>query len=369
MILAHMTGAGRYLLGLCDGLNGLAGDERIELWLQAGLPADHPVWDIASRRILLRSVPSAHLSLRGQWELPAALRRTRPDLLHYPHFDLPWLTPGRVVATLYDLKYIARPDFFPTAQRLRRWIIWSMTRYTLRRACRVIVPSQSTADDLVARFNADKEKLQVIPLGVDQRYFSPIQPEAITETCRRYGLVAPFVLFVGERRPNKNLEGLLRAFEIFRRRASTDYHLVIAGRPYPGYSQPEALAQALDLSDRVHLLDNVPNPDLPALYQSASAFVLLSYYEGFGLPVLEAMACGTPVVVSNVTSLPEVAGEAGVKVPPDDPEQAAAALLQIIPGGAEREKNIALGLEQAHRFTWDRCAGQTLQVYREALKT
>jgi glycosyltransferase involved in cell wall biosynthesis len=316
---------------------------------------------------MLQSLSASHMSLRGQWELPTALRRTCPDLLHYPHFDLPWLTPGQVVATLYDLKYIARPDFFPTAQRLRSWIILSMTRYTLRRACRVIVPSQSTADDLVARLNADNEKLRVIPLGVDQRYYSPIQLEAIIKTRRRYGLAAPFVLFVGERRPHKNLEGLLRAFDIFRRRASTDHHLVIAGRPYPGYSQPEILAQALGISDYVHFLDNVPDPDLPALYKSASAFVLLSYYEGFGLPVLEALACGTPVVVSNVTSLPEVAGEAGVKVPPDDPEQAAAALLQIIPGGTEREKNIALGLEQARQFTWDRCARQTMQVYREAL--
>jgi alpha-1,3-rhamnosyl/mannosyltransferase len=144
---------------------------------------------------------------------------------------------------------------------------------------------------------------------------------------------------------------------------------VIAGRPYPGYSQPEILAQALGFSDHVHFLNDVPEADLPALYHSADAFMLLSYYEGFGFPVLEAMACGAPVVVSNVTSLPEVAGKAGLKVSPDNSEQAAAALLEVIPGGKEREANIALGLEQARRFSWDQCARLTMQVYREALET
>ncbi|OGO37437.1 MAG: hypothetical protein A2W35_16260 [Chloroflexi bacterium RBG_16_57_11] len=367
MILPNMTGVGRYLIGLCKGLNDLPGEENIELWLQSGLPEEHSAWRLDHGRIRIRPIPAAHLSLRGQWELPAALRRLHPDLLHYPHFDLPWLSPGRVVATLYDLKYIARPDFFPTSHWLRRWIIQSMTRHTLRRASRVIVPSQSTADDLVARLKAEQDKLTVIPLGVDESYFIPIEPGAITQIRRHYGLEGPFVFFVGERRPHKNLDGLLRTFDIFRHRAVSNYHLVIAGRAYPGYNRPEQFSQTLGLSGRVHFLDDIPDIDLIALYQAADAFISLSLYEGFGLPVLEAMACGTPVVASNVTSLPEVTGEAGLNVPPDDPEQAATALLQIIPGGEMREANIALGLERARRFTWKRCAQETLQVYREAL--
>jgi glycosyltransferase involved in cell wall biosynthesis len=367
MILPHMTGVGRYLLGLCRGLNVLPGNQRIELWIQPGLPASHPVWQLDGGRIKLQILTATHISLRGQWALPAALRRDQPNLLHYPHFDLPWLTPGRVVATLHDLKYIARADFLPTNRRLRRWVIQSMTRHTLHRASRVIVPSQSTADDLILRLNAASEKLRVIPSGVDESQFFHIETEAIEDARYRYGLDRPFVLFVGERRPHKNLDGLLKAFAIFRRSISTEYHLVIAGRPYPGYRQPEALAQTLGLVNYVHFLDNVPDSDLPLLYHSADALVLLSCYEGFGLPVLEAMACGTPVVVSNVTSLPEVAGEAGMKVPPDNPEQAAAALLQVIRGGKEREQRIALGRGQAHRFSWDRCARQTLEVYREVI--
>lgn len=367
MILPHMTGVGRYLLGLCAGLNELAGDERIELWLQTGLPRDHPVWGLAGKRIRLRIITAAHMSLRGQWELPAALRRARPDLLHYPHFDLPWLVTGPVVATLHDLKYIARPDFFPSGGRLRRWAILVMTRHTLRRAHRVVAPSQSTADDLRQWLDAPVEKLRVIPEGVDESYFDPARPEDLTDLRQRYGLEEPFILFVGERRPHKNLEGTLRAFDLFHRRATPEYHLVIAGRPYPGCQQPEALAQSLGLADRVHFIDQVADSDLPLLYRAADALILLSHYEGFGLPVLEAMACGTPVVVSNTTSLPEVVGEAGLQAPPDQPEQAAEALLQVIPGGGERERCIAQGHEWSREFTWKRCARQTLEVYHEAL--
>jgi glycosyltransferase involved in cell wall biosynthesis len=367
MILPHMTGAGRYLLGLCAGLNALSGDERIELWLQQVLPTDHPAWGLAGKRVTLRTLPAAHMSLRGQWLLPAALRRLHPDLLHYPHFDLPWLAPGRVVATLYDLKYIARPDFFPTNGRLRRLAILALTRHTLHRARRVIVTSQSTADDLMQRLGAPAGKLRVIPLGVDDSFFAPISPEAIEATRRRYGLERPFVLFVGERRPHKNLEGLLHAFELFRRRTVMGYTLVIAGRSYSDYRSPEALVERLGLADCVQFIDYAQDCDLVSLYHVAEALILLSYYEGFGLPVLEAMACGTPVVVSNLTSLPEVAGEAGLQVAPDDPEAAAEALLQVIPGGPQRQSRIALGLEQARRFTWQRCARQTLDVYTEVL--
>jgi glycosyltransferase involved in cell wall biosynthesis len=367
MILAHMTGAGRYLLGLCSGLNVTPGDERFELWLQAGLPAGHPAWGLATGRFSVRKINAAHMSLGSQWILPAALRQARPDLFHYPHFDLPWFAPGRVVATLYDLKYIARPDFFPRASRLRRLAILIMTRHTLRRAGWVIVPSSSTAFDLQQRLNAPAQKLRVIPLGVDEAYFLPTAPPAIADARCRYGLAEPFVLFVGDRRPHKNLEGTLRAFDLFHRRAPGDYHLAIVGRPYPGYNQPEAIAEALGLGGRVHFFAHAPESDLPLLYQTADALILLSRYEGFGLPVLEAMACGTPVVISNVTSLPEVAGEAAMQVPSDDVEQAAEALLQVIPGGKERERLIALGGQQARRFTWERCARQTLDVYREAL--
>lgn len=367
MILPHMTGAGRYLLGLCRGLNAIPGDERIELWVQEGLPADHPVWSLNGDRVHVRPIPAAHLSLRSQWVLPRMLLRAQPDLFHCPHFDLPWLTPGRVVATIHDLKYLVRPDFFPRAGRLRRLVIRAMMGYTVSHAAQVITPSQSTANDLIRYLNAPAEKLRVIPLGVDEGYFATAKPESLAATRHGYGLEQPFILFVGERRPHKNLEGLLRAFDLFHRRISPAHLLVIVGKPYNDYAQPEMMVKALGLEKCVRFFDDLPDADLLAMYRAADAFVLLSYYEGFGLPVIEAMACGTPVVTSNVTSLPEVAGEAGLQVSPNDPEQAAEALAKIITGGSERQQRIALGIAHARRFTWERCARQTLDVYAHVL--
>jgi glycosyltransferase involved in cell wall biosynthesis len=180
-------------------------------------------------------------------------------------------------------------------------------------------------------------------------------------------LERPFLLYVGERRPHKNLPGLLEAFMRFRKQSSRDYQLIIAGKRYADYEIPEKITAHLGLERHVRFLDYVPDQNLPFLYQSAEALILISHYEGFGLPVLEAMASGTPVVASNSSSLPEVIGEAGILVPPDDPDQTAEALMMVVIAGELRERCIARGLDQARQFTWERCADKTRAIYREAL--
>jgi glycosyltransferase involved in cell wall biosynthesis len=368
LILAHMTGIGRYLLGLAGALARLPGEDRFELWLQPGLPAAHPVWDLPGERLSLRLLPGGPLEVRQQWIVPAALRRNRPDLLHYPHFNLPLAASGPVVATIHDLKYIARPDFFPRRRRARRLVMLAWLRFTVRRAARVIVPSGSTRRDLLRILRADPHTVAVVPEGVDPIFFEPVPPAALEALRRRYGLQRPFLLFVGERRPHKNLPGLLRAFDRFRRFAPGPYELLIAGRPYPGYREPERLAEELELGGRVRFLDGFPEADLPALYQAAGAVALLSFYEGFGLPALEALASGTPVVAADCAALPEVIGEAGVLVPPDDPEAAAQALLRVVSGGELGEACARNGPARAGQFTWERCAQETRRIYREAFQ-
>ena len=147
---------------------------------------------------------------------------------------------------------------------------------------------------------------------------------------------------------------------------SQPYQLVIAGRSYADYREPEKIAKQFGLSDSITFLDYVAEFDLPILYQAAEAFILLSYYEGFGLPVLEAMASNTPVLAANCTALPEVVGKSGLLVDPDNPDQAAEALCQIVHGGAQREQLIALGSQHARQYTWERCAQKTMEIYREA---
>ena len=367
MILPQMSGIGRYLISLSRALRDLGDDTSFELWLQEDLSIDHPARKLAGENFQVRVLPVKHMSLSGQWQIPFEAARAHADLLHFPHFDLPWATPGRVVATIHDLKYIAHPEYFPQFEDAKRLAMQIMMSFTCRRAQRVICVSKFTAQDLHERLGAPLHNLRVIPHGVEERFFTPAPPDAIQELRQRFHLDQPFLLFVGERRPHKNLIGLLKAFAIFKRMTNQPYQLVIAGRSHADYKEPEKIAKQFGLSNSICFLDYVAEFDLPLLYQAAEAFILLSYYEGFGLPILEAMAGGAPVVAANCTALPEVVGEAGLLVDPNNPEQAAEALCQIISGGAQREQMIALGRERARQFTWERCAQKTLEIYREAL--
>jgi glycosyltransferase involved in cell wall biosynthesis len=370
MILPEMTGVGRYLMGLAVGFRTLREDDYCyEFWLQPQLSNDHPIWGLENDRLKLHRLTIPHMDYRQQWVLPAEIRRRNPDLLHYPHFDLPFAVPGPVVATIHDLKYIARPDFFPTHGIAKKLLIRIMTSFTARRASRVITDSQSTRQDLIQCLKIEPGKVVSVPAGVEERYFIRPSPASLQSVRRRHHLPDSFILFVGERRPNKNIPGLIRAFKVFSRDIQRPYHLVVVGKRYSEYREPEQTVEALELNGKVHFLEHVGDDDLYCLYHTADAFVLLSFYEGFGLPALEAMASGTPAVVAQTSSLPEVIGDAGLLVEPDNPEQAAQAIKQVIPGGEHREELIAKGLERAHQFTWERCAQETIAVYREALRS
>ena len=366
MILPQMSGVGRYLISLSRALRDLADDMSFELWLQEDLSIDHPARKLNSDNFQVRVLPVKHMSLTGQWQIPFEAARSRADLLHFPHFDLPWATPGRIVATIHDLKYIAHPEFFPQYDETKRLAMQLLMSFTCRRAQLIICVSKWTAQDLHTRMGVPMDKIRPVPHGVDERFFQASPPEVIQDLRQRYDLPGPFILCVGERRPHKNLIGLLKAFALFKRLTDQPYQLIIAGRSYADYKEPEKITRQFGLSESVRFLDYVADFDLPILYQAAEAFILLSYYEGFGLPILEAMASGTPVVASNCTALPEVVGEAGLLVEPDDPDQAANALHQIVSGGEKREQLVTLGKERAGQFTWERCAQKTMEIYREA---
>ena len=368
MILPEMTGVGRYLLGLVAALGRIAPDEKFELLIQAGLPASHPAWQLQGSSVHLVPVPLPHMTLRQHWEIPAIVRQRQPDLVHYPHFDLPLGTPGPLVVTIHDLKYLMRPEFFPHAGYTKRAIMKLMMAHALRRADRVIADSKHTRQDLGQIFELDQRKVLVSYLGVDSHFFHPPSSETLQEAADRYGLSYPYFLFVGERRPHKNLSNLIRAFNIHREQfRRQNIHLVVAGKPYSSYQDPEHLVKSLNLEDQIHFIDYVSEPSLPGLYRQARAFILPSYYEGFGLPVLEAMACGTPVIAAKRTSLPEIVGPAGILIDPDDPEDIGAGLRKANQDMAWRKQVIEEGSQRAREFSWDRCASQTLAVYQEVV--
>ncbi len=271
------------------------------------------------------------------------------------------------MASIHDLKYLDHPEYFTHLSWLKRIAMHEMMAYTCRRAQAVICVSKAAAADLQAKLNVPAQKIRVIYHGVDGQFFRKRSFAEVQAFRQKHALQKPFILFIGDRRPHKNLTGLIQAFAYFRESGGESHQLVIAGKGYRDFTLPEQTVSRLGLDGSVRFLDYFPDYELPLLYQSADLLALLSYYEGFGLPILEAMACGTPVAASQCTSLPEIVEHAGLIIPPDDPSSAAVAFSRLIPGGDAREACIELGLKRAAAFTWERCALQTESLYQKVL--
>jgi len=341
-------------------------NHQFELWLQNTLPGDHPVWDIESERLSLRCLGLSHMTVNQHWRIPLKLREQSHDLFHYPHFDLPYFTPGNIVTTIHDLKYIAHPEFFPQFSSGKKILMWILMLNAVRKSRLVITDSESTKLDVVRCLRIKKEKVVVIPLGVDSKFVAS-DPTSTTEDLeQKYGIKTPFILYVGERRPHKNIENIIRAFHSFSSNSARNYQLIISGKSYSDYNEPEKLVVKLGLTDLVKFI-YVADRDLPKMYQAADAFVTLSLYEGFGLPILEAMASGAPVVASSTTSLPEVVGNAGVLVDPLNVQGAASAIAAVTAKGRYRDSLVEAGKKRAKEFSWENCAKQTLEVYQKAV--
>jgi len=230
------------------------------------------------------------------------------------------------------------------------------------------VPSEATRRDLVALLSTPEHKITVHMLGVNAR-FRPAPPDEVAACRNRHDLPSSYVLFVGTYEPRKNIPALLRAYDLLRQTLPDLPPLVLAGRRGWLFEDIFRLAHDLALDDYLLWRENFPAEDLPALYSGAIALALPSFYEGFGLTALEAMACGTPPIVSDRSSLPEVVGEAGLLINPDNPETLADALRRLLEDSALRERLRLIGLERAHEFTWRRTAEIVRSVYDRVISS
>ncbi len=320
----------------------------------AGLGVACSGWDTRSpwRRIIWEQTRLAALS-RGL------------DLLHGLAFASPLACACPAVVTVHDLSFYRYPQAF---RRFNRSYLGWITRISVRKAARVIAVSESTRRDVIALCGVSPERVVVVPNGVSGE-FCPADARTIAEFRRRNGLPERFILFVGTLEPRKNIERLLEAYArmIGGRAAGDAPALVIAGAKGWFYDAIFARAERLGLADRVIFPGFVPADELPWWYRAAELFVYPSLFEGFGLPVLEAMACGTPSITSNVSSLPEVAGDAAVLVAPEDSAALAAAMARVLDEPALAAQMAAAGLRQAARFPWTRTAQETVAVYRTVL--
>jgi glycosyltransferase involved in cell wall biosynthesis len=308
-------------------------------------------------------LPTSRPPVRILWEQalqPWAVRRAKLDLLHSPAFVGPVVGACPLVVTVHDLSFL----FFPQSFRaLNRSYLRLFTRLSVRRAQRVLAVSESTKRDLVQYYGLSPAKVDVVHNGVD-RAFRPLPADVVAAFRRQAGLPDRFLLFVGTLEPRKNV---VRLIEAYARLPKERPPLVLVGGKGWLYDQIFARVEALNLSNQVHFAGYVLAEDLPLWYNAADLFVYPSLYEGFGLPPLEAMACGTAVITSTASSLPEVVGTAGQMVDPTDTQALATAMEQVLTARDVREQMQAAGLAQAQGFTWEQTAQRTVDSYRRAL--
>ncbi len=279
-----------------------------------------------------------------------------PDLLFVPAHVLPIIHPRRSVVTVHDLGYLYFPEAHPPRQR---WYLDRSTRWHTRTAAHLLADSAATKHDLIEQYHADPDKITVAYPGLDPSVKRMDDPNEITRVKARYHIDGDYVLYLGTIQPRKNLQRLIAALLQL---PTSNFQLLLAGKP--GWYSDQLLQHA---TDRVKFIGYVDATDKNALLSGATAFVFPSLYEGFGFPVLEAMACGVPVLCSNTSSLPEVAGDAAVLVNPLEVDDIARGLQEITLNEALRRMLIERGYQQAQKFTWQACADVVLKVFEKVL--
>ncbi len=357
------AGAGAYTLNLLRALVRLDTEHDYVVYgrshvlpLLGQMPANVTVSDVGA-------LSRARRLFWEQVSLPLDLRQRKAALLHSPHHTTPLLyCPCPRVLTVHDVTFFIVPERYPLSRRLYFQVL---TLLAARRSARVLVPSASVKDDARIFLRLPPERADVTAEGVDLS-FRPADAAAVAAVREKYGLPAGYLLSLGTREPGKNRTALFHAMRRLLDEGR-DVHLAVAGQAGWKTDEEQAALDTVGLRGLVRFTGYVAQEDLPALYSGARVFVFPSLYEGFGLPVLEAMACGVPVVTSNVSAMPEVAGDAALLVDPHDDGAIADAVGRLLDDESLTAKLARAGVERASAFTWDECARKTLAAYSAVL--
>ena len=309
--------------------------------------------------------PARPYSASEQLRIPMDLRREGIDLFHAPHYVLPPLTPCKSVVTIHDCIHLRFPQYLPNrlAYAYARSSLWFATH----RSERVLTVSEASKRDILRYFRVPDRKIDVIYNAIDERFGEPPSPEEIERVRDRYQLNAPYVLYAGNIKPHKNLERLIEAFHMLRRGDLEHVKMLIIGDEISKYATLRRAVHKYKLHKHVRFFGFVPDKTLAVLYRLARAFVFPSLYEGFGLPPLEAMASGTPVITSNLSSLPEVVGDAALLIDPYDADAIADAMRRVLLDSDLREDLRLRGLRRVAEFSWDRSVRRVREIYEEVL--
>lgn len=342
------TGIGTYIRNILREMFEINREDSFVLF---GYPGDREVLSLPAERVTWVKNCSAKYSLMEHLSLPWMARRYGVDVFHAPHYTLPFFLTCRSVVTIHDLIHLQFPEYLPTG--FHRGYARIMTTAAAKKADLIITVSENSRNDIKHLLGVDEEKVRVIYNGVEEKFF---------ENKAGWTEKRDHILLVTSPKPHKNLEGALRAFSMISNRITQE--LIVAGEPPDNGSPIYDLIEKNGITDRVTFRGRLSGDELRELYAGALILVSLSRYEGFGLPAIEAMASGAAVVLSDVSSHPEVAGDAAILVDPDDTRGASEAMFRLISDATLREEYIRRGFEQARRFSWKDAARKTLECYR-----
>ncbi len=364
-------GTGRYAINLTRAMLAEAAAHRpdLEFVVLTGPQTSREVMEEFRGRCEECFLGAKSSVIRSLTLVPAALRRLRVDIFHgMDHVGIPLVgRSGKYVVTVHDVIPLILPETFTPRHRLVVRLALARVR---RKADLVVVPSHAVKRDVVRRVGLPEDRVVVTHEGCEPR-FRPVRSAAARrDVAARYGLPPRYVLAVGTLEPRKNLTTLLEAFARLRRdgEVDADLRLVLAGARGWLDEPIFATVRSLGLEDAVRFTGFVDDADLPVVYSGAALFVFPSLHEGFGLPLLEAMACGVPVVTSNISSMPEVAGDAAVLVDPRDADGLAAAIARLLRDGALRDRLREAGIARARQFSWEATARRTLDAYASVVQ-
>jgi glycosyltransferase involved in cell wall biosynthesis len=355
-LVGRISGVGYYTYRVMQSLVEAARAGRVEGVI---LLSNRPLPPLASDP-RVQVYEGLRFPVRSAWMqllLPLVLRRTRPDVVHFTNYLAPVFPGVPYVVSIHDMSLSLLPQCHTLKKRL---LTSSLVPTIARGARRILAPSESTRRDIVRLLGIDPARIRVIPYAASSRFCPAAADLRILEA--RHGVRAPYFLYVGTLEPRKNLARALRAFSRISP-SLPDHSFVLAGQR--GWKYEEVLAAAARLDGRVRFLDYLTEEELPGLYAGATALVYPSLYEGFGLPVVEAMACGTPVITSRTSSLGEVAGDAARLVDPESEADIADALHALAGDAALRRELSRRGIARAAAFSWERTGRETLAVYEE----
>ncbi|HZC07041.1 MAG TPA: glycosyltransferase family 1 protein [Ktedonobacterales bacterium] len=366
--IAQGAGIGRYTRSLMNALLRVDHGDRFTLFSAERPTAERTFPSAPNARAVIGHLDNRRMTIlwhRLRAPLPIEALAGRADVLHAPDFSLPPTIGARKVVTIHDLAFMTHPE---CAVPALRGYLNRVVPHAVSRADHIIAVSQRTADDLVELLGVAPKKISVIHLGVDPAVRRVGDAATLSAAEARYDLQRPFALAVGTIEPRKNYARLIEAFARARGRQGGPTQLVMMGRKGWLYDDVFDAVERLGLRDAVRFLDYIPDGDLATLYSLASVVAMPSLYEGFGIPVVEAMACGTPVIASSGGSLPEIVGDAGVLVAADDTEGLAEALVRTVSDDALRTDLVARGYERVRAFDWDVAARRHVEVYHAVAK-